>query len=132
MDWLHAWGHCFSCNLWHSLSCFSCGIKAQAIDSLVSQKRIETKLLIYLLFSNNHFRLNDIIGGATELIYDIIFEYVDWFVLGMTLYTWCRPDKIWHMDEGTCTATENVLVVFSLFFFLFFFFFFFCVCGFFW
>ena len=95
------------------------------------KKKIETKLLIYLLFSNNHFRLNDIIGGATELIYDIIFEYVDWFVLCMTLYTWCRPDKIWHMDEGTCTATENVLVVFSLsfsfsfyFFFIFFYFFF--------
>ena len=68
--------------------------------------------MIYLLFSYNHFRLNDRIGGATELIYEIIFEYVDWFVLCMALYTWCRPDKIWHMDEGTCTATENVLAVF--------------------
>ena len=67
--------------------------------------------MIYLLFSYNHFRLNDRIGGATELIYDIIFEYVDWIVLCMTLYTWCRPDKIWHMDEGTCTTTKNVLVV---------------------
>ena len=83
---------------------------------------IETKLLIYLLFSYNHFRLNDRIGGAIELMYDIIFEYVDWLVLCMTLYTCCRTDKILAHGQRNMHSNRNVLVgILSLSIFFFFF-----------
>ena len=82
---------------------------------------IETKLLIYLLFSYNHFRLNDRIEDAIELMYDIIFEYVDWLILCMTLYTCCRTDKILAHGQGTCILTEMSRWYFFFFFnFLFF------------
>ena len=75
---------------------------------------IETKLLIYLLFSYNHFRLNDRIEDAIELMYDIIFEYVDWLVLCMTLYTCCRTDKI--LAHGQRNMHSSGILFFFFFF----------------